>query len=204
MYPAVLNGVPSPTPNKLLRVQLENNSWSSRFFHDTFVAAGPFLPLEDTTWASAMGQWNSTQWARPWDSRSLVQNVPSIMLSPGGAGGGPNVHLMLYEYRATTDNGTTIDWSLTTKQLGDGAQFTRWERLNVVAIGSSVLLEVSEDEGATFESVGTFDFGASGAPSATNVWLDRVSTRLQVRMSGVDPSFSLRYLDVISIAESDW
>lgn len=203
LYPATLTGDPSPTPNKLLRVQLENNAWSERFFADSFVGAGQFLPFASVSWAAATGQWNSTQWARPWDSRSLVQNVPSVLLCPAVTGGGA-VETMLYEYRATTDNGGTISWSLTTKQLGDGAQFTRWERLNVVAVGADVLVEVSEDEGATFETVGTFTFGDANAPSATNVWLDRVSTRLQVRMSGVDPLFALRYVDVIAIAESDW
>lgn len=199
LYPS---GV-SLTPSKLLRVQLENNAWSERFFADSFVAGGAVLPLDETTWTTAKGEWEDPQWQRPWDSRSLVKNVPSIVLSPAVVGGA-SVSLSLYEYRATTDNGVPIAWSVTTKQLGDGSQFSRWERLNVVATGADVLLEVSEDEGATFESVGTFDFGAAGAPAAKNVWLDRVSTRLQVRMSGVDPAFSLRYVDVVSIAESDW
>jgi len=193
----------SLSPNKLLRVQLENNAWATRVFADSFYAASLLLPTARVTWVTAPGHWNSTQWERPWDSRSLTQNIPSIVLCPAAVGGG-TVRLQLYEYRATTDNGATIAWSLTTKQLGDGAQFSRWERVNVVAIGADVLVEVSEDEGATFEPVGTFSFGAVDAPAATNVWLDRVSTRLQLRLSGDDPAFSFRYADVVSLAESEW
>lgn len=204
LYPAVLDGVPSATPNKMLRVQLEGNAWSERFFADSFLAAGQFLPFAQTTWANATGQWNSTQWARPWDSRSLVQNVPSICLCPAVAGGGA-VELQLYEYRATTDDGATIEWSLVTKQLGDGYQFSRWERVNIVAVGAEVLVAVSEDEGATFDVLGTFDFGSiTAGPAATNIYLDKVSTRMQLRLSGSDPTFELRYIDVISIAESSW
>jgi hypothetical protein len=193
----------SATPNKLLRVQLENNSWSERMFADSVVAGSSFLPFSMTSWASAAGQWNSTQWARPWDSRSLVQNIPSILLSPAVAGGGAT-QLLLYEYRAQTDNGAPITWSLVTKQLGDGAQFARWETVNVVAVGASVLVQMSEDEGATWRTIGTFSFGAVGAPSATRVPVDRVSTRCQLRMSGTDPAFQLRYMTVHSIAESEW
>lgn len=203
VYPAIVDGVGSLVPNKMLRVQLRNKSWSERLFADPFYAAGPFLPFGATTWANAKGQWNSTEWARPWDSRAFLQNVPSILMCPAVAGGA-GVMLQLYEYRARTDNGVTIPWSLVTKQLGDGSQFSRWERANVVGIGSDVLVEVSEDEGETFDTVGTFDFGTSPTPTATNVWLDRVSTRMQLRMSGSDSSFQLRYVDVIAIAESDW
>jgi len=196
MYPSGT----SPTPNKLLRVQLENNAWFERTFADSFTAAGLVLPFSATSWATAKGQWNSPQWARPWNTRSLTQNVPSLALSPATEGG----PLFLYEYRATTDDGDVISWSLTTRQWGDGAQFTRWERVNVVAVGESVLVEMSEDEGETFSTVGTFSFGAVGAPAATNVYLDHTSTRMQLRMSGSDPNFSLRYADIISIAESAW
>jgi hypothetical protein len=190
----------SKTPNKMLRVQLENNAWAVRVFAQSFVAANLVLPFALTTWATAKGQWNSPLWARPWDSRSLIQNIPSVALSPATADG----PLALYEYRAQTDDGAVIPWTLTTKQLGDGYQFSRWELASVVAAGAGVLVERSEDEGTTWVTVGTFDFGPAPAIAAPNVYIDHVSTRLQLRLSGTDPTFTLRYVDVVSLAETEW
>jgi hypothetical protein len=36
------------------------------------------------------------------------------------------------------------------------------------------------------------------------VYIDHVSTRLQLRFSGTDPTFTLRYVDIVSLAETEW
>lgn len=186
------------TPNKMLRVQLENQAWSVRMFAKAFYAARLTLPEAFTSWAAAKGTWQNTQWLRPWSSRTFVQNVPSVLLCPTDIDGLLNI----YDYAAMTDYGVTIPWTLTTREFGDGDNFTRWESLSFVAIGDGVLVERSQDEGATFQTVDTLDFGIVAASKQT--YVDRVSTRLQLRLSGTDPSFQLRRGTLMSEEESEW
>lgn len=191
----------SAFPNTMLRVQLENQAWARREFADSFYAAGPLLPQETITWAGAMGVWSDSFWARPWDSRVFIKNVPSILMCPVEAGG-VDTQLALYEYAAITDAGATISWELTTRQYGDGASYTRWESLSFVAVGEDVLVEASQDEGVTFYTVATLDFDET--PSVRQTYIDRVSTRLQLRLSGVDHDFQLRRGVLTSEMESEW
>lgn len=186
-------------PNKMLRMDATTNAWFMRMFADSFVAASFLYTVFFTSWAAALGTWQNTIWDRPWDSETFTENVPSIILSPAVA----NSQLKVYDYRATTDNGTTISWTLTSKQWGDAGTWRRWERAAVLAQGDSVLIERSEDEGKTWTTVGTYSFGAT-TTEPVNVYLDHVAPRLQLRLSGTDPAFALRYADIYDILESEW
>ncbi len=188
----------SLAPNKTLRMHLVADSWAERMFAEAFYAGGPFLPFAETTWASAVGEWEDTTWMRPWDSQSLVQSVPSILLSPTAG-----EQMVLYDYRTITDNGELIPWSVTTKELGDAINYMRWERAIILARGNEVEVEWSQDTGQTWTTLATLNFG-DGDVSVRQVYIDTVSTRLMLRLSGISPSFELRYIDVFSIIDSEW
>ena len=185
-------------PNKVLRFNLQTQSWQERVFATAFVAIGSYTPQAIITWTTAPGEWDDTIWARPWVSRSNVQNVPNLFISA------PDLaQVLMYDFTATTDWGTPIEFTLVTRQYGNGGDFTRWERVEFVGIGGATV-EVSEDEGVTWRALGTLALGAGPAVTTQTLWIDTVSSRLQFRLTGTDSTFELRYADIVSLAESEW
>jgi hypothetical protein len=183
-------------PNKTLRYNVTLKSWQTRQFADLFIAAGQYLPQSIITWATAPGQWDDTIWARPWNSRINVQNVPNVFLCPP-----TQTQLFVYEFAAMTDAGDAIEFDLVTRQYGTGGEYTRWEYANFIGTGSATV-EFSENEGATWLNLGVLDLGPIAATQT--LWIDTVSTRLQFRFSGIDNGFALRYCELVSIPDSDW
>jgi hypothetical protein len=179
-----------------LRYNVALKSWQTRQFADLFIAAGQYLPQSIITWATAPGQWDDTIWARPWNSRINVQNVPNVFLCPP-----TQTQLFVYEFAAMTDRGTTIDFELVTRQYGTGGEYTRWEYANFIGTGTATV-EFSENEGATWLNLGVLNLGPIAATQT--LWIDTVSTRLQFRFSGTDNGFALRYCELVSEYDSDW
>ncbi|SRR6266851_7319988 len=198
VYPADISTV----PNKLLRMKLSTKAWSERFLADTTLASMAFLPVAVVLWPTAVGNWNDPRWTLTWGSTSFTKNAASILLCPSGAGGGTR-QLMLYDYSTPTDNGVVIPWSVTTKQLGDGRQYNRWERAVILAQGNGVKVEFSQDTGLTWTTLGTLNFGTTDV-SVKQQHIDTVSTSLMLRLRGTDPTFDLRYIDIDAVAESEW
>lgn len=187
----------APTlPNKMLRLTIGTAAWSTRHFADSVVGSGVFTPQDELTWATAPGVWSDDIWARPWSSRTFTQNIPNIFLCPA-----EGEQLFVYDYAALTDNGDTIEWEVTTKDFGDGTVFWRWEDVRLLGQGA-VLLERSEDEGATWNSLGTLVLGDDIAIG--HVDIDRVSTRMMLRLSGDDSTFELRYIHINRVLDSEW
>lgn len=190
---------PSLVPDRMLRYSLATGGWQTRTFADSFYGAGTYIPVDDgVAWEDAQGIWTDALWARPWDSRIFQKNVASIMLACA-----ERPQIVVYDYAAPDDSGTTIPWHLVTRQFGDEAQFTRWEELRMLAQGDSILVEWSEDEGETWTVAQTVSLG-SGPPVFDHIDIDRVSTRLQLRFSGTDRNFELRRGRVENIADSEW
>lgn len=183
-------------PNKTLRYNVALRSWQTREFADLFVAAGMYLPQSITTWATAPGLWNDVIWARPWNSRLNVQNIPNVFLCPAAA-----QQLYVYEFAAQTDAGAVIEFELVTRQYGDGGEFTRWERVDFTGTGGATV-ETSQDEGVTWLPLGTLALGTT--PSVQTLWIDTTSSRLQFRIAGTDSAFALRYASVACEFDSEW
>lgn len=184
-------------PNKMLRLNVATGAWSTRHFAATFVATGSHLPQSGITWDTAPQTWDAAIWARAWNSNSLVQNVPNLMLLPY-----VGTQLYVYDYATTDDDGTPITWELVTAQLGDESTYTRWERVELLALGE-VTVAVSQDEGETWTTLASHDFGTDG-PAVEHFDIDTVSTRMQFKLSGNDPAFELRRIAVASLPDSDW
>lgn len=185
-------------PNKTLRYNVALQSWQDRVFEDLFIAAGQYLPQSTITWATAVGEWDDTIWARPWNSRINVLNIPNVFLCPP-----TQTQLFVYDFASTTDRQSTIEFELVTRQFGRGDEYTRWERVEFVGLGAATV-EFSEDEGATWLSLGTLALGDGPNVATQTLWIDTVSTRLQLRLSGTDNAFELRYASIIAEAESEW
>jgi hypothetical protein len=192
---------PPTLPTKMLRLWLagipQKQAWFERVFAAPIASADPFYQTEGTTWAAATGQWDSPQWNITWESAVFVQNEPSFMLSLYAA-----TQMFVYDYGAPTDNGAVISWEMTSRQIGDGGEFSRWDRVVAVGQGEGAIAIWSQDEFNTATAIGTFEFGAT--PSAQWEYVDQTATRFQIDLSGADPMFSLRYIDVFSELDSEW
>ena len=182
-------------PDKMIRQALDKLSWYYRFFANTFVGSGPYLPTVSTTWSTAIGTWASQ--TATWDSRIFLANVASIMLAANDVN-----QVFLYDYRATTDNGAVIPWSLVTKDIQEGGNLYRWDSCHVYGSGNGVLVEVSIDGGQSFSTVGTLNFGVG--LSVQQLTFQFVSHYIRFRLSGNDPKFEFVWLDVWFQLESEY
>jgi hypothetical protein len=183
-------------PDKVLRYNIALNCWQERVFADYFISAGSYTPQEITTWASAVGQWDDIIWARPWNSRISVQNVPNVFL-----GSSTQTQLFVYDFAAMTDYGRTIPFELITREYGDVEDFRRWQRVQLLGVGA-VTVERSQDGGVNWLPLDTVDMG--DVEAGVNLWPEVSSTRFQLRLTGDDNTFQLRYGRIDSEFESDW
>jgi hypothetical protein len=186
-------------PRGVLLVELDNGGWFRGAFADYFVSAAPYIANTAVTWATAIGTW--AQQVGQWDAQTTRANVPNILLAP--TAGAP---IRAFDYAATRDDQSPIPWLVTTKQFGDDIGYTRWETAILYGFDGGETpssVEASIDEGNTW-TVLTADlvFGEDG--STQRVYIDRVSTHIQLRLTGTDQQFSLRGGDVIGVQESAW
>lgn len=185
----------SPSPNKMLRHSLDKGGWSIRFFANEFLSCAPYLPLATTTWATAVGTW-ANQTAN-WNSRVFLANVANLVLCA------PDTNqVFLYDYAALTDNGTAIAWLVQSKDIGEGDQLNRWDSVRVYGTGSGVLVQASIDGGVTFTTLGTMNFGST--PTVQTLTFQSVSQYIRFQLSGVDPTFQFRWLEVWYQFESEY
>lgn len=195
----------SVLPDAMLRMFLRSGGWFARTFANALTSAGPLFSVSFITWSSAPGKWSDETWARPWSSRTLRQNIPSIALTSDVEGA--DARILMYDYASPTDNGAVIGWQWTTKQFGDGVEFRRWERAVVLGQGGAVpddiTAEFSQDEGQTWLTLGEWTLG-SGSPAAISVPIDISSTRCQLRLTGTTTDFQVRDINIVSIMETEW
>jgi hypothetical protein len=188
---------PSLLPNKMLRIALEQNAWYEREFPDTFLSASPYLPLADTTWATAVGTWASN--TRPWNSRIFNQNVPNILLSPGDL-----QTIEAFDYSTAEDGGKVISWEMQTKDIGEGDYELRWDSVRIFGKGQG-LLSFSEDSGDTWTLIdGIFLGDTRNDLDVVGLSTVPVSQYLRFKITGDDPTFSFVYLEVWYLRESEW
>jgi hypothetical protein len=188
---------PSLLPNKMIRVVLEQNAWYQREFANSFVSASPYLPLADTTWATAIGTWADN--TRPWNSRIFNQNVPNILLSPGDL-----QTIEAFDYSTALDGGQVISWEMQTKDIGEGDYELRWDSVRIFGQGQGIL-SFSQDAGDTWELVDGIFLGDTGnALDVVGLSTVPVSQYLRFKITGDDSTFNFVYLEVWYLRESEW
>jgi hypothetical protein len=188
---------PSLLPNKMIRVVLEQNAWYEREFANSFLSASPYLPLADTTWATAVGTWASN--TLPWNSRIFNQNVPNILLSPGDL-----TVIEAFDYSTAQDGGQVISWEMQTKDIGEGDYELRWDSVRIFGKGQG-LLSFSEDSGDTWTLIdGIFLGDTRNDLDVVGLSTVPVSQYLRFKITGDDPTFSFVYLELWYLRESEW
>jgi hypothetical protein len=188
---------PSLLPNKMIRVVLEQNAWYEREFANSFISASPYLPLVDTTWATAVGTWADN--TRPWNSRIFNQNVPNILLSPADL-----QTIEAFDYSTAEDGGQVIFWEMQTKDIGEGDYELRWDSVRIFGRGQGIL-SFSQDAGETWTLVdGIFLGDTRNDLDVLGLSTVPVSQYLRFKITGDDPTFSFVYLELWYLRESEW
>lgn len=188
---------PSLLPNKMIRIVLGADAWYEREFADSFISASPYLPLSDTTWATAIGTWATN--IRPWNSRIFSQNVPNILLSPGD-----RQTVEVFDYSATQDDGFPIFWEMQTKDIGEGDYELRWDSVRIFGRGQGIL-SFSQDAGETWTVLDEIFLGDTRNDiDLLGMSTVPVSQYLRFKITGDDPTFAFVYLEVWYLKESEW
>jgi hypothetical protein len=197
-YPTV--GGAKPFNN--LIVELDNHGWFPRQYPNQFVSCNPYLPLEDTIWATAPGTW--ADYTRPWNSRVFTANVPNMLLCSPDAG-----QVMIYDYTTATDNGQVIGWELETKDWQDRGYLFRTDSIRLYGQGNGMQVDYSIDGSddqfdapPTWVPIGTIDFGSRHALKILTFQI--VADHIRFRVSGSDPKNMIGWAECWYLEESEW
>ncbi len=171
-------------PTTLLRYDVEFKSFTVRELTDDIVGYGAYVSQAARTWNDLVGSWESQEWS--WNSQVLQANAPTVHLC-----GKTDLQVFEYDYIASTDDGTAITYVVETKDFNILNYLLRFDRFNFEVRGTTILIEISLDEGNTFETLGTLSPGANYAKEVLH--LQRVSDTIRFRLSGSD-GFGLKSL----------
>lgn len=191
IYPAGMNLL----PNKMLRHSMEKGGWFQRVFANEFVSASPYLAIQSTTWATATGTW--AQQTTQWNSRIFLANLSTLIMCA------PDVNkVFVYDYKHADDAGVPIQWTVQTKDIGDGNVNQRWDEIRISGRGTVQSVQFSLDQGQTFTDLGPLQLGTTG--QFAFLTLQAVSAYIRVQLTGVDPTFQLDWLEVWYQEESEY
>ncbi len=125
-----------------------------------FTGGGLYKSFRGYRWSDLTANWEDLLWR--WSDRDVGKGAPRIALITSGdatadrTGSVTGGDVLVETILAADDNGTTIDGSYETKdfQVGDNTRVTAVE---FDAIGDSIDLSYSTDEGATWTLIGTIE-----------------------------------------------
>jgi len=160
-------------PTKLMRLALANNAFYTRDFGLNLTGFGFYQSQDDKTWNELVGDWTQQDWS--WDSKSVSANSPiTHLLSDDG-------QVYEYDYFTTNDNGNTIDYVFETEDFGHPRFMIRTDTFDFRIQGSSILVEISFDEGDNWQTLTTITKTTLGLVSTS---LQKASRRFRLRLSG--------------------
>lgn len=179
----------------LLRFDQGDDSWFIRSFANVFLGFGFLESLAGRTWQQATETWASD--TKTWLSRSTQPEAPLTLLCDP-----INKQVYVYDYISSTDDGTVIPWTFTTKDFEIVSKFIRLDGVHAEGTGSDILVEASFDRGNSWLTLGTLNFGLS--PTHQNVNMQVVSDVMRIRLSGNDPNFFLDWMRLDFFEETPW
>ena len=186
----------SLVPNTMLRHSLEKGGWYQRNFANTFISCNPYLPVDTVTWESAVGTW--AEQVSQWDSKALLSLVANLVLCSADTN-----QVYIYDYKNQSDNGTAINWSFVTKDIGPGDAMYRFDTLRFYGQGNGVTVQFSTDGGKTWSTMASeLNFGSG--PSLQILTFETVGPYIRFMVSGSDPAFLFNWMEVWYMWESDW
>lgn len=166
-------------PNKLIRYNTVNESFTEREFFNNFIGFGYFQKVDALTWQTSVGTW--PQQTLSWNSVSLQAQSPVILLCDGESG-----QVYMYDYVSGTDNGEDIPYIVETGDTADPHWLMRFDKFEFQLQGADILIEYSSDEGQTYQQLGTFTQSAD--EGKITAWAQFVARKIRFRFSGIGPA----------------
>lgn len=164
-------------PSKIIRYRIDDESWFPRTLTTEMTAGAKFSATGSTTrWTDLTGDW--TQLVGSWASLGSGDSGNELLMLVGAS---PN-QVYTYDFLAAADNGTAIPYEFQTKDFYSPHKEFSIDRVDFLGKGTSVTLEYSLDEGATWTALGTVSPGASY--SRQTVWKQFVVERVRFRWTG--------------------
>jgi len=175
----------STWPNRAVRYQRMTNSFLPRSWSHTLSGFGFFKAEGGTAWDDMTGTWDAN--TDTWDSQAISTTNATIVLCGSSA-------LVTYEYdlASADDAGLSISFSVESKSFVQGHKEIRVDRLDQFIRGTSVTLEYSLDQGATWTTWATMSPGAS-FDEVTVANSQFIARDLRWRWSGTGGTFGLEW-----------
>lgn len=188
-------GANTSSLDTMFRFDQGNNAWWVRKFANPVLGFGFIEALAGRSWQQATGTW--LQDSTTWISHSKTPSAPLLVLCD------PTNNLtLLYDFSSTTDAGTAINWSMTTKDFEAQEKKVRFDGIYAKGIGNNVLVEVSFDRGFSYQVLGILNFGNHFTQQQLNSQF--VVDTFRFRLSGNDPLFQLDWFRCEYYEESPW
>lgn len=181
----------SATPNDMLRKSLIYEGWLHREFADAFVGFGFYQEDSSLKWNELVGDWQSQQWA--WSSQTVLTNSPITLLCSG-------TQVYSYDHKAANDNGTSISYTLQTKEFVYPDFEIRVDNVTIQARGGTILIEYSNDGGNTWYEMGEVSPGGTMQP--VTIYKQFVGDSVMFRITGTAGGFKMGRLEFDYILEA--
>lgn len=139
-------------PKTMLKLKVSTRAWSIRKFSIKMSGFGFFQAQNDVTWQTAVGTWAA--FAGPWLSKAIQSNAPTLHILSQD-----QLRVYEYDYITAADDGVAIAFEFITKDFYVPNRELRFDRYDFMMKGSSVLIEASFNQGASFETLGTVSPG---------------------------------------------
>ena len=174
----------------LLRWSNKYGGWFPRLLSIQVTGVGFAYSSNARLWDEIVGDWLVQ--TGPWVSRATQGNYPLLLIASA-----LDRQVYAYDYTSQSDNGIEIAWYFTSKDFPVLNEKLLFDGIVAYGRGNAVLCEVSTDYGATWATIGTFNFGTSYSKQTLDYQV--TGDFFRFRMSGVGygfflSQFSLRYL----------
>lgn len=179
-------------PNKTLRWFGDLNTWAAREFEQEILGFGEATKSNSLTWDDLVGSWDDQTWN--WNTSGIVSDLETILLCPADG------QVVEYSYQAADDGGIAQSYVVETPDFSHQNGVLRLDYIELKCSGSTILIEVSLDEGNTWL---TMDILSPGATLQKVRAFRQVSSRtIRFRFSG-SSNFTLSWFNLRITLETE-
>ena len=178
--------------DSVIRYNLTTRMWYTRNFADSFTGHGFYRKqlglswiLTPGTWAAQTGKWRDKRFS----ARAATVQLCSAITD----------RVMDYDFTASLDNTTPIEYIVETKDFSLGSAELRHDIFDVYMQGTDVLLEYSTDSGTTYNTLAVINQPTLGRITIGHQF---VANKVRFRWSGSSADFVLEWFEFTYKIES--
>jgi len=167
-------------PRTIAKYKQGTGAWAFRHLPLDIVGFGFWQKDTSVPWSSMVGSWEEQNTV--WNAHAFLANSPTTLL----CGVSPK-QVYEFDYIQTTDNGTTIDFTLDTKDFTDPGYKLLIDNVQMATKGAFTLM-YSEDQGDTWTTYDTVD---QSTYQRITLWTQFEAERVRWRITGSQAGFRL-------------